>query len=56
MERNRGYASLDELLDDSVSLPDMIAIFKVVRGIPISLGVASTGGKNDPGKNKVFAK
>lgn len=27
MERNRGYASLDELLDDSVSLPDMIAIF-----------------------------
>ena len=27
MERNKGYASLDELLDDSVSLPDMIAIF-----------------------------
>ena len=33
-----------------------VEIIKVVRGIPISLGVASADGKNDPGKNKVFTK
>ena len=53
MERNKGYASLDELLDDSVSLPDMIAIFigvlelvKVRRLIIDTEGEDSTHGIN----------
>ncbi len=31
-----------------------IQIIKTVKGIPVSLGVASATGKDDPGKNKIF--